>query len=374
MNTSPSQDINSRSSTDRPVVLVTGSGGLIGSRTIPKLREEFTVVGMDLHPPGPQDTQTDHWIQVDLTDEQSVVDAVAELRQEFGDHLASVLHLAAYYDFSGEQSPLYEELTVQGTRRLIEHLQPLQIDQFIFSSSLLVMESIEVGKRLTSKSPTNAEWAYPQSKLETETLLREMHDDIPVLILRIAGVYDEQCHSLPVSHQIQRIYEKQLESYFFPGDEECGQSFVHLEDLADCILAAIHRRRELPSFETLLIGEEDVLSYEQLQDEIGQNLHGRDWPTIRIPACVAKAGAWAKDKMASSEEDRPFIKPWMVDLADQNYPVDLSEARAALGWSPKYTLRQTLPTILDNLKNNPQRFYETNKLGALEEDKSGASS
>ncbi|PQO41208.1 NAD-dependent epimerase/dehydratase family protein [Blastopirellula marina] len=374
MNLSQSHDNRSHPSSQKPVVLVTGSGGLIGSRTIPKLREDFTVVGMDLHPPGDNDTAVDHWIQVDLTDDQSVAEAIKELCREHGDHLASVLHLAAYYDFSGEASPLYDKLTVQGTRRLIQQLQPLSVEQFIFSSSLLVMQSADIGERLTSKSPTNAEWAYPQSKLKTESMLRREHGNIPILNLRIAGVYDQQCHSLPISHQIQRIYEKQMESYFFPGNEDCGQSFIHLDDLADCLVAAIHRRGELPTFTTLLIGEEDVMSYEQLQDAIGQGLHGRDWPTIRIPACVAKSGAWIQDKMATSEEDRPFIKPWMVDLADQNYPVDLAEARQMLDWSPMHSLRQTLPAILENLKRDPKQFYETNKLGPLEDSKSGVSS
>jgi len=350
----------------RPVVLVTGSGGLIGSRIVPALRKSFTVVGMDLNPPEDPEADVDHWIQADLTDDESVAEAFAELRENQGDHLASVIHLAAYYDFGGKESPLYEELTVQGTRRLMDNLRPMTVEQVQFTSSLLVMDSVEVGKKITEQSPTHAEWAYPQSKLETEKLLHAEHSDIPVLVLRIAGVYDEQGHSLPVANQIQRIYEKQMESYFFPGDEDCGQSFVHLEDLTACVVGAVERRNQLPPFKTLLIGEEDVMSYEELQDAIGQKLHGKEWPTIRIPAAVAKAGAWVKQKMASSEAEEPFIKPWMVDLADQNYPVDATEAKQCLGWSPKHTLRKTLPQILTYLKDNPAEFYQINKLGPLE--------
>ncbi|QDU75726.1 short chain dehydrogenase [Bremerella volcania] len=350
----------------RPIVLVTGSGGLIGSRIVPELRKSYTVVGMDLHPPEQEEADVDHWIQVDLTDDESVAEAFSELQTNHGSDLASVIHLAAYYDFSGNESPLYDELTVQGTRRLVDQLRSMQVEQLLFTSSLLVMNSVDVGNRLTEQSPTNAEWAYPQSKLATEQLLREQHGDIPVLILRIAGVYDEACHSLPISNQIQRIYEKQMESYFFPGDANCGQSFVHLEDLTRCILAAVDRRNQLPSFKTLLVGEEDVMSYGQLQDAIGQHLHGKEWPTIRIPAAAAKAGAWVKQQMACREEDEPFIKPWMVDLADQNYPIDATEARHVLGWTPNHSLRGTLPEMLSKLKENPAQFYEINGLGSRE--------
>ncbi|MBA2115392.1 NAD-dependent epimerase/dehydratase family protein [Bremerella alba] len=350
----------------RPVVLVTGSGGLIGSRIVPELRKSYTVVGMDLHPPEQKAADVDHWIQVDLIEDESVAEALSELRANHGDHLASVVHLAAYYDFSGKESPLYDELTIQGTRRLIQNLHPMHVEQFQFTSSLLVMKSVAVGQCLTEQSPTAAEWAYPQSKLATEKLLREEHGDIPVLILRIAGVYDDAGHSLPISNQIQRIYEKQMESYFFPGDENCGQSFIHLDDLTQSIVAAVDRRNQLPNFKTLLIGEEDVMSYEQLQDAIGQHLHGKDWPTIRIPATMAKAGAWIKQKMASCEEEEPFIKPWMVDLADQNYPINATEAKQCLGWTPNHSLRETLPRILERLKENPIEFYQVNHLGSLE--------
>ena len=41
------------------------------------------------------------------------------VRERFGTRIASVIHLAAYYDFSGEPSEKYETITVQGTERLL---------------------------------------------------------------------------------------------------------------------------------------------------------------------------------------------------------------------------------------------------------------
>ena len=38
--------------------------------------------------------------------------------REIGDmRIASIIHLAAYYSFSGEPSPLYEQVTVRGTNK-----------------------------------------------------------------------------------------------------------------------------------------------------------------------------------------------------------------------------------------------------------------
>ena len=87
-----------------------------------------------------------------------------------------------------------------------------------------------------------------------------------------------------------------------------------------------------------------------------------DWPTIRIPNAFAKAGARNKKKLAASEEDEPFIKPWMVDLADAHYPVDNTRARTLLKWEPEHRLSKTLPEMLRRLKENPRRWYEINSL------------
>jgi nucleoside-diphosphate-sugar epimerase len=343
-------------------VLITGASGLIGQRVAARLKDEYTLVGMDPDSPEDEQAQVDH-VDTDLTDDAGTREALEQVRSRHGNRLASVIHLAAYYDFSGEPSPLYDELTVEGTRRLLRelHQQNFEVEQFVFSSSLLVMQPQEEEGPLTESSRTEAEWAYPQSKLRAEEVIREQRGEIPAVILRIAGVYDEQCHSLPVSQQIARIYEKQMESFVFPGDTSHGQALVHLDDLADCFAKVVERRKQLDDEEMFLIAEPDVMSYDELQDRIGELVHDREWPTLRIPKAVAKAGAYVQDKL-SGEDDQPFIKPWMIDVADDHYPVSIDRARSRLGWDPQHRLRQTLPTMIEFLKNDPEAFYRVNKL------------
>lgn len=345
----------------KPLLVVTGSSGLIGTRLIKALAGEYRIVGLDIEPPAAE-AENASWLHCDLTDDESVQKVLQQLNDEHGDQIASVVHLAAYYDFSGEPSPLYRELTVEGTRRLMEGLQAFDVGQLIFSSTLLVMKSSESDEPVTASSPVEAEWDYPQSKLVTEELIKNQRGEIPTVILRLAGVYDEQCHSIPLAQQISRIYEKQLEGFMFPGDKTHGQSFIHLDDAVNCICCTIARRNDLPKHEVLVIGEEDVMSYEELQERLGELIHGKEWPTIRIPKTVAKAGAWVKDKLAASEEEAPFIKPWMIDLADQNYPVDLRRARKVLQWQPQHTLRETLPEMVSRLQSDPPKWYEVNGL------------
>lgn len=352
------------SSSDKPLLVVTGSSGLIGARVLQRMCRDYRCVGLDIKPPDEPQPGVD-FIGCDLTEDDSAQTALAELADTHGRQIASVVHLAAYYDFSGEPSPLYDQLTVQGTRRLLEGLRQFQVEQFIFSSSLLVMQPVPKGHTLDELSDTQAEWAYPQSKLAAEQVLQQQRGDIPVVVLRLAGVYDEDCHSLPIGQQMARIYERKLESYFFPGNKDHGQSFVHLADLAECIWLTVERRGELAGYEMFLIGEDDAMSYDELQEQIGTGLHGHEWPAVRIPKAVAKAGAWAQNKLA--DEDEQFIKPWMIDLADQNYPVCNARARTRLGWSPRHTLRGTIDTMVGRLRDDPRRWYEINKLPLPEE-------
>lgn len=339
----------------KPLVLVTGSSGLIGRRVCRDLAPDHRVVGLDCVEPtgeGP-----DLWVECDLTDESSVRAALERVRGECGPSIASVVHLAAYYDFSGEESPLYDELTVEGTRRLLRGLAEFEVAQFVFSSSLLVMKAAEEDTALFESSPVEAEWEYPRSKLDAEQVIRQERGEIPAVILRIAGVYDEDCHSIPIAQQMRRVFEERLESYFFPGNPDHGQAFVHLEDLVACFRAAIEHREDLGPSEVFLVGESEVVSYVDMQQILGEAIHEMDWPTIRIPAPIAKVGAWVKEKLPGED---PFIKPWMIDLADAHFPISIQKARERLGWSPRYRLRETLPLMCKRLVQDPEAWYEMN--------------
>ncbi len=345
---------------EKETILMTGCSGLLGTRLCERFANDYGVVGLDIVEPADPGS-FEAFYKCDLTSEESTRKTLQRIREEHGDSIASVIHLAAYYDFSGEPSPLYDELTVQGTGRLLRELQSFDVGQFVFSSTLLVMKprEDEHAPPLTEESATQGEWGYPKSKIQTEILLEEQHGSIPVVILRLAGVYDEEGNSLPIGQHIRRIYEKELDSLVFPGDRDHGQPFVHLDDLCDCFVKTVERRTALDNFEVFLVAEPDIVSQGELQNLIGEYVHGRQWPTIWVPKPVAKLGAWTKDKLTKEEE---FIKPWMIDLADDHYPVAIGRAHKRLDWEPQHRLRDTLKDIVASLKRDPEAWYERHKL------------
>jgi hypothetical protein len=103
-------------------------------------------------------------------------------------------------------------------------------------------------------------------------------------------------------------------------------------------------------------------SYDELQHTLGRLIHGEKWETREIPKSLAKAGAWAQDTLPGVEE--PFIKPWMIDFADDHYALDITRARTLLHWEPRRSLNETLPTMVDALKADPTRWYREHKLPA----------
>ena len=222
---------------------------------------------------------------------------------------------------------------------------------------MLIYKPTTPGHPLDETAPLDPAWDYPKSKVKTEKIIHEQRGHIPTVILRIAGVYNDHGHSVPVAHQIQRIYEQTLTSHFYSGNTDSGNSYVHLDDVVDAIALTIEKRDQLEVEAVFNIGEARPVSYGEIQATSGNLLYGRDWTTIELPKLLAKAGAYAQDLVGD-----PFIKPWMIDRADDHYELNIDKARQQLSWQPQHHLLATLPIIINNLKADPAAWYKTNDL------------
>ncbi|MDB6081630.1 MAG: hypothetical protein JWO53_902 [Chlamydiia bacterium] len=343
------------------VIIITGCSGRIGQAIIEKApHTNITFIGFDIAAPKFATGKNFEFIKVDLTSDESVHSAMKQVRAKHGSRITSIIHLAAYYSFSGGAWEMYDKLTLQGTKRLLQEAKNFETEQFLFSSSMLAQAPCQKGEKITEESPMIENWNYPKSKVLAEALIHREHGNIPTVILRIAGCYDDGCHSIPISNQIQRIYEHQLVSRFFPGDLSHGATYIHLADLSECIWKCIEHRKKLPQETTLLVGEEKMLSYDELQRKISYLLTGKQMKTFRIPKLLAKIGAWMQNALPFMP--KTFIKPWMIDIADFNYDLDMSHTEKMLGWKPKRELAKVLPLMTKSLQNDPARWYADNGL------------
>ena len=349
---------------DTGIVIVTGSNGRIGDAVMRRFAGRFeSIVGFDRKAPTPPPPGC-VYIPVEITSDDSVREGLRTIREHHGAHVASVVHLAAYYDFFGGSSTKYAEITVRGTGRLLSGLRELdfQVEQLVFSSTMLVHRPAALGQRITEDWPIEPTWAYPESKVRTEQLIHDERGTIPAVLLRISGVYDDLCHSIPLANQIQRIYERQLTSRVYSGSTAHGQAFMHMDDLVDAIALTVERRVSLPPEIAILLGEPEVVSYDELQHTFARLIYGEEWETVEVPSGLtplAKAGAWVMSKLPGAD---PFIRPWMIERANDHYALDITRARTLLGWEPKRSLRETIPKMIAALKADPVAWYRENDL------------
>lgn len=346
----------------KPLVLITGAAGRIGSKLAEHLRADYRLVGLD------RVTASDAMpiIGCDLSSDESVVAALAEIKREHGRTLAAVIHLAAFFDFTGEDNPLYRAVNVEGTGRLLDGLKTFTVHRFIYTSTILVHAPANPGELITETSPVDPRWAYPVSKAEAENIVVRHAGDVPSVILRLAGIYDEEVAVPTLSQQIARIYERDLEANLYAGDPKAGQSLLHADDMADAIAAAVARRDSLPGDAVILVGEPGAVSYEALQERIGTLIHGEEWKTLSLPKPLAKLGAALQHQAeplipdSIDQGERPFIRPFMIGLADDHYALDVTRARELLDWAPRHRIEEVLPAMIERLKADPAGWYRRN--------------
>ena len=96
----------------RPIVLITGGTGNLGHSLGEALDRDYRIFGLDLKAEGADFPV----FEADFTSDAAVELALHKFRDAFGSRIASVIHLVAYFDFTGEDNPLYKSVNIEGTR------------------------------------------------------------------------------------------------------------------------------------------------------------------------------------------------------------------------------------------------------------------
>jgi nucleoside-diphosphate-sugar epimerase len=347
----------------RPLVLITGAAGNLGQTLARSLCDSYRVVGLDRKA---QDAPFPI-LQADFASTASIELALVKLRESFGARIASVVHLVAYFDFSNADDPRYKSVNIEGTRHLLRALQTFEVEQFVYASTMLVHAPCRPGERIDESQPIGPRWAYPRSKAAAEEVVRLEHGAIPCVNLRLAGVYDDDSLVPTMAQQFARIYERDLQSYFYSGSTLVGQAMLHRNDMLDAFRRTIDRRSTLPGETAILVGEADAIGYDALQDRLGTLMHGiDDWTTLQVPKPLAAAGLWVQARLepvipdAIDKGEAPFVRPFMAEMADDHYALDTRRARDLLGWEPHHSFKDELPRMVQSLKDDPPGWYRRN--------------
>jgi len=177
---------------ERPRIVLTGAAGFLGRRLVRRLRATHHVIAIDRQPRADPDL-ADHpnveWHPIDLADPDAVeetFDAIAR-----GGGADFLVHLAAWYDFSGGAHPEYERTNVEGTRLVLDRAEGLGLRLFVFASSVAACGFSSPGRPITEDTPPDGEHVYAVTKRIGEEMLRERARGVRSCIVRFAALFSD---------------------------------------------------------------------------------------------------------------------------------------------------------------------------------------
>ncbi len=343
----------------KPVVIITGASGFLGSAVCIDLALNFTVVAVDRREPslllkkaGPQVI----WHIVDIADNQAISNIFAQTKDSFG-QIDFVIHFAAYYDFDNDWVEEYQRTNVTGTANILNASKQEGARRLIFASSMAAMEPPEGGSFLTEDSPTSEFTPYSKSKSIGEKLIKETGVQVPYTILRIAGVFSEWCE-LPPLYSLFKLWTSAFPlGCIIPGRGESGIPYIHINDLVSIVRKCIHLDRKLGPSNIFLASQHGAVLHRQLFPAIrSESRFSRSLRPIHITRKIAKSGVQFRRALGELTGKMPYERPWMLDYVDKPWTTDTSRTRKILDWdsSPELSILKKIPDIQSNFRADPK--------------------
>jgi nucleoside-diphosphate-sugar epimerase len=347
-----------------PRLIVTGASGFIGRRLLDGLKERFQIVGMARRSQvrsGAPFHQNIAWYQMDVGDPESTRTAFQFVRDTGGADL--VVHLAAHYDFTGEDHPEYWRTNVDGLRNVLDQCADLNLRRFVFASSVAASKFPPKGQKLTEDSPPDGDHIYAITKRKGEEMLADFDGRVPSCIVRFAAMFSDWCEYAPLYIFIETWLSKAWNSRILGGRGESAIPYLHIREAPLFFWKLFEHLPEIEQREILICSPNDTVNHRELFDLVNKNYRGRHVRPICMPAPLARIGVWGRDLLGRFLGNRPFERPWMVRYIDWDLAVDASRTHAKLGWAPRERLRieRRVPFMLENEKTDPVEWHRRNQ-------------
>lgn len=343
-------------------MIITGATGFLGGQLLRQLRKEYRIIAL-----GRRDPQTVgapvgpgiEWFRVDIADRERLQAVFAKISELGGAHI--LLHMAAYYDFTGEDNPEYRRTNVEGTANLLELARPLQLRRFIYTSSLAACPFPAPGDVVDETTPPEAPVPYARSKWAAEALIRQ-YTDIPTCIVRPGAVFSEWCEYEPLDNFLRTWCSRKPTSRILTGSGQAAIPFLHVMDLLSFFLRVVEKCDELAQAEILLASSEVATTHLELFNQATGACFGSPREPLYISPGLAAAGIRIKEMWGRITGRMPFERSWMVDYIDRQLRVDTSHTRRLLDWAPNPSLDvlSTLNAMVHNLVTDRRAWHRLN--------------
>ncbi len=347
----------------RPRVIVVGASGFIGRYLVEALKEDHQVVGLARTSQAGADVAIHpnvEWHQVDIGDRAAVAAAFRRIAE--GGPVDLVLHLAAYYDFTGEAHPEYRRTNVDGLRNVLDRCRELRPRVFVFASSVAACGFPATSRAVDETSAADGDHPYAVSKRLGEAMLAGYRECFPSIIVRLGATFSDWCEYPPLFVSLERWRSRTWDRRILGGRGDFAIPYIHVRDVQSFFLRLLTRLGDLGPGETVIASTDAAVAVRDLYRTSTTYLFGRGETPLYVPRALCRAGLHAKAAAARLLGQVPFERPWMAGFIDRALAVDASRTRERLGWAPRERLHvlRRMPFLLENFKNDPGQWQRRN--------------
>jgi nucleoside-diphosphate-sugar epimerase len=353
--------VPSRSTPD--TLVLTGASGFVGRHLLDDLKNDyriFAIARRSQHDCGAPIHPNIAWMRVDIADRQALARTFREIRTAGGARV--LVHLAAYYDFTGEGHPEYQRTNVEGTRNVLEAARESAIGGFVFASSVAACAFPRPEGPVDERTPPDGAHVYAWSKREGERLVRELAGPMPTRIARFGAIYSDWCEYPPLYVFLRTWLGAGWRSRILAGRGDMAIPYIHIRDLVAFFRRLLAFSCEPGPTEVLVASTSGSTSLSRLFRLATQSYFGTARPPVFFPAPLAALGLVSMTAAGRLVGRPPFERPWMRHNGAKQREVDNRRTRECLGWTPnpRFQIERRLPFLIERLKSEPFEWLARN--------------
>ena len=347
----------------RPRLLVTGASGFVGRHLLDALKEEHRIFALARRPQSLCHAAVHpaiSWHQADIGDRLALEAVFAAIRAAGG--VDVLVHLAAHYDFTGEERLEYWRTNVLGMRNVLELAPAAGARRVVFPSSLAACRFPRPGKPLDETSPPDGEHIYARTKRAGEEMVRDFGDRLPGVSVRFAALFSDWCEYVPLFMFLETWLSRAWNRNLLGGRGRSALPYLHIRDAVDFLATVIEKGDALAPGEVLVASPEGAVSHRDLFEAATAFHDGSTRRPRLVPKVLCGPGMLARDLLGRLTGCRPFERPWMARYIDLEMTADGSRTRARLGWEPRprLSILRRLPFLVQHRRNDPVEWTARN--------------